>query len=143
MNYCYEYPRPAVTTDAIVLARTAEGIKILLIQRRNDPYQARWALPGGFINMNENLLVACERELEEETGLNGIELRQFRTYGEPNRDPRGRTISVVFWAIIEHETDVTAADDAMAAAWFLINQMPLLAFDHDQIIAEFIAELKL
>ena len=137
MGYTYEYPRPAVTTDALVLA-THEGIEhILLIQRKYEPYKDYWALPGGFVDMDEELETACSRELEEETGLSGVLLKQFGTFGAVDRDPRGRTISVVYYAIIDKLLKVKGSDDAALALWFPINNLPRLAFDHQLIIESF------
>ncbi|MDP4184700.1 MAG: NUDIX hydrolase, partial [Bacteroidota bacterium] len=100
MTYTYEYPRPAVTTDAIIVCRESDEKYVLLIQRLKDPFAGKWALPGGFLNMDESLEEGCKRELEEETGLVGISLTQFHTFGAVNRDPRGRTISVVFYGFV-------------------------------------------
>ena len=133
--YTYKYPRPALTTDALILKKgTAE---ILLIQRGIDPFKGQWALPGGFVEMDEELAVACQRELQEETGLVVSTLEQFRVYDKVDRDPRGRTISVVFYGFMDKDADVKGGDDAAQAAWFKLDQLPELAFDHAQIIKDF------
>jgi 8-oxo-dGTP diphosphatase len=138
MGYTYEYPRPAVTTDALVIA-THEGIEhILLIQRKYEPYKDCWALPGGFVDMDEELETACARELEEETGLSELHLEQFGTFGTVNRDPRGRTISVVYYATTDKLLKVKGSDDAALALWFPLNNLPCLAFDHQIIIESFL-----
>jgi 8-oxo-dGTP diphosphatase len=137
--YTYQYPRPAVTVDAILVSRMQNSV--LLIERGRDPFRGKWAMPGGFIEMDEELETACKRELEEETGLRVGELKQFRAYGGVNRDPRHRTISVVFYAFTEEEQDVFAGDDAAVAQWFSIDQLPDLAFDHALILAEFISQV--
>ena len=136
--YSYNYPRPAVTVDAILISPNKS---VLLIERGREPYQGTWALPGGFIDMDEELAVACQRELMEETGLNVDGLKQFRAYGGVNRDPRHRTISVLFYAYTEMELLPEAGDDAANAKWFPIDQLPELAFDHRQILDEFVAEV--
>lgn len=140
MSYCYEYPRPAVTTDAILISKESEGTFILLIQRGIDPYKGTWALPGGFVEMHEELADACARELQEETGITGIRLQQFATFGTVNRDPRGRTISIVFWAEVSSRLAVQSGDDAQSAQWFNLNDLPILAFDHQKVIQQFIEE---
>ena len=132
--HTYKYPRPSVTVDAILISNQNS---ILLIQRSGDPFKGKWALPGGFIELDESLETACHRELEEETGLKVKELTQFKAYGAVDRDPRGRTISVVFYSFQEEETVPVAGDDAANAQWFSLDQLPELAFDHQQIIDEF------
>ena len=135
-KYSYNYPRPAVTVDIIVLRDVCANPEILLIQRLNPPFQDEWALPGGFVDMDETLEQAADRELAEETGLVDIILTQFKTYSEVDRDPRGRTISVVFIGIAKAETKDKAGDDAKNTQWFSINRLPMLAFDHEKIIGE-------
>ena len=133
MNYTYEYPRPAVTVDCLIY-RMAPDLQILLIERKHSPFQNYWAIPGGFVEMEEDLIEAAHRELEEETGLKGLTLYQLYTFGKPARDPRGRVISVVFWGKCDHLSIVVAGDDAKKAEWFSIVQLPKLAFDHNQIL---------
>lgn len=136
MTYSYEYPRPAVTVDVILITRD-EVPKILLIQRKNEPFINKWAFPGGFLDMDEDLETAALRELQEETNIQHIQLKQFKSYGGVNRDPRGRTVSVVFYAIIDLEITPKAMDDAKDAKWFPLDQIPTLAFDHQSILNEF------
>jgi len=136
--YSYSYPRPAVTVDAILISPDR---KILLIERGREPYKGQWALPGGFIDMDEELETACIRELEEETGIRLEALRQFKAYGGVNRDPRHRTISIIFYAFTDNELIARAGDDASKAQWFSINQIPELAFDHQLILENFQAEV--
>lgn len=136
--YSYPYPRPAVTVDTILISPNKS---ILLIERGREPFKGKWALPGGFIDMNEELETACQRELEEETGIRIKEIKQFRTYGNVNRDPRHRTISVVFFAFADDELNARAGDDAAKAQWFPLSQLPEMAFDHEPILREFIAEI--
>lgn len=132
--YSYQYPRPAVTTDAILISPDQ---KVLLIERGREPFRGTWALPGGFIGMDEELEVACARELEEETGISGIALTQFKAFGGVGRDPRHRTISVLFYAFLDFEPEAKAGDDAAKARWFPMNWLPELAFDHAAILDEF------
>lgn len=131
--YTYKYPRPALTVDALVHTNK----EILLIQRGQEPFAGKWALPGGFVNMDELLETACIRELYEETGLKLEKMEQFKTYDAIERDPRHRTISVVFAAELSHKQEVEGGDDAAKAKWFPIADLPELGFDHSEIIAEF------
>lgn len=135
MKYTYDYPRPMVTVDALLLSKSSTT-EILLIQRKNDPFKGKWAIPGGFIGMDENLEIAAKRELFEETGIEINNLQQFRTYGKPGRDPRGRTISVVFIAYVDNTIPAKGMDDALQAHWFDVANLPELAFDHNQIIED-------
>jgi len=142
MSYTYNYPRPMVTTDIIVFNTINNVISILLIKRLNEPFQNSWALPGGFVDKDEPLLDAANRELQEETGLVNLTLEQFFTFGNPNRDPRGHTISVVFSTqICDSKVLVVAGDDAKEVQWFNILKLPPLAFDHDDIIKMAIKKL--
>ncbi len=138
MTYTYPYPRPAVTVDAILISPNQS---VLLIERGRQPFQGKWALPGGFIEMDEELEAACKRELDEETGIRIEELKQFRAFGSVNRDPRHRTISVIFYAFVEDEIVPEAGDDASKAQWFPLDELPELAFDHLQILDEFKEEI--
>jgi 8-oxo-dGTP diphosphatase len=135
--YSYPYPRAALTVDALVFTVENGQRWLLLIERAKDPFKNKWALPGGFIEMNETLEEACRRELLEETGLAVGKMNQFKAFDKVDRDPRHRTISVVFWVELNEKCVVTGGDDAAHAAWFPINQLPGLAFDHHQIIDEF------
>ena len=121
MKYNYEYPRALNTVDIII---TTADNKILLIKRLNEPYKNMWALPGGFIEMNEKLIDSAKRELEEETNLKNIELKQFRAYGDPGRDPRGRNMAVVFYGTCSFPADAKAGDDACETKWVDINNLP-------------------
>lgn len=136
--FTYNYPRPAVTVDAILISSKRS---VLLIERGREPYKGTWALPGGFVDMDESLEAACKRELEEETGIQIREVKQFKAYGDVNRDPRHRTISVVFYAQTETELLSEAGDDAANARWFPLSDLPVLAFDHARILEEFKGEV--
>lgn len=131
-KFSYEYPRPALTVD-VVLATREDTPRVLLIQRAGDPFKGRWALPGGFVEENERLVDAAKRELQEETGLRINDLEQLYTSGDPGRDPRGWTVSVVFLARVDVMT-ATAGDDASDARWFALGELPELAFDHGMIL---------
>lgn len=137
MTYCYKYPRPAVTTDAVIFYRKNNETYILLIERGNKPYKGKWAFPGGFVDMDEDLPEACARELMEETNISVPKLTQFKTYGTVNRDPRHRTISIVFYAELQEPIQPQNGDDATKAVWHKLSELPELAFDHSIIIKEF------
>lgn len=144
MVHSYNYPRPAVTVDCVVFGvGTTEELNILLIQRRLPPFCGEWALPGGFVHQNEALEKAARRELAEETGVNGVFLEQFRAYGEPQRDPRGHTVTVAFYALVNlWNYQIKAATDAKQARWWAMDQLPNLAFDHSSILNDAIATLR-
>lgn len=137
MPFTYEYPRPSVCVDIIVLCKIEDQILILLIERKHPPFENYWALPGGFVEMNETLEQSALRELHEETGLQLKKLKQFAAYGDPGRDPRGRTVSIIYYAFIEKQINPIAGDDASKAKWFNIEEIPALAFDHKKIIEDF------
>ena len=142
-KYVYEWPRPMVTADAAVFAFFDGKTRLLLIQRKHDPYQGRWALPGGFVEIEEDLPDAVARELAEETGLTGVHLEQLRAFGRPGRDPRGRTITIAYFGIVEKGWDrVRADDDAARVEWYDIDSLPPMAFDHDEIVRCAIARLR-
>jgi 8-oxo-dGTP diphosphatase len=132
--YQYEHPHPAVTTDIVVFTIRHESLKALLIKRADDPYLGSWALPGGFVEIGEDLADAAERELAEETGVTGVFLEQLYTFGKPDRDPRERVISVAYYALIPSDRiQIRAATDAEAVGWFGLDEIPSLAFDHQTI----------
>jgi 8-oxo-dGTP diphosphatase len=135
MEYTYKYPRPAVTADCVVITKEAEP-KVLLIQRGADPYKGYWAFSGGFMNMDETTEQCAIRELEEETGLKLTTIKQIGAYSKVDRDPRGRTITVAYLAIIDKPAQVTGQDDAAKAEWFPLSALPELAFDHADIMAD-------
>lgn len=135
--YSYKYPRAALTTDAIVFVKEEGSAFIVLIERGHEPFKGKWALPGGFIEMDETLEQACIRELMEETGLKVKQMTQFKTFDAIDRDPRHRTISVVYSVQLKEKQPVKGGDDAAHAEWFPIDKLPELAFDHQQILNEF------
>jgi 8-oxo-dGTP diphosphatase len=137
MEYTYKYPRLLTTVDAIIFLRESPDqlTKILLIQRKNEPYKDFFALPGGFVEMDELLKDAAERELFEETGLHGVELTQLAAFDKIDRDPRDRNISVVFYGFTTPQnSNVSGSDDAENAEWYNLNELPPLAFDHAEVI---------
>lgn len=134
-KYSYDYPRPMVTVDIVVVTR-ADRPRVLLIRRKNEPFAGKWAIPGGFVDLDETLETAARRELLEETGVKIARLEQLQTFGDPGRDPRGRTISVVFLTLIDAKrVQPKAGDDAAEAGWFSLQRPPPLAFDHAKILA--------
>lgn len=133
--HCYDYPRPAVTVDIVSFTLHDGRLQLLLIRRAAEPYRGMWALPGGFVEMDEGLEEAARRELEEETGVSGLDLEQFHTFGSPGRDPRGRVISIAYLALVPPQRlSLRAASDAEAAEWFPMEALPPLAFDHAQVV---------
>lgn len=133
-KYCYKYPRAAITVDLIIVKRN----KVLLIKRGRNPFKDMWALPGGFMGMDEELETAAKRELFEETGLKIDIIKQFKTYSSLERDPRHRTISTVFYHITNKDLVAKAGDDAADAHWWNFSDLPELSFDHKLILSEFV-----
>lgn len=141
-QYTYEYPRPMVTVDGVVFGFTGDGLHLLLIKRNEKEvdgpeniFGGWWALPGGFVNMEESLDDAVRRELVEETGVQGPYLEQLYTFGSPDRDPRGRVISVAYYALVKaSDLNPRPGSDAKEAKWFNVKRLPPLAFDHKDIV---------
>lgn len=134
--YCYAYPHPAVTTDMVLFTILDSQLQILLIKRAAEPFRDVWALPGGFLDIDESLEACAMRELEEETDLGGICLEQLYTFADPDRDPRERVISVAHYALVSADKlSPRAASDAKAVNWYPIDALPPLAFDHAEIIS--------
>ncbi|MES9964993.1 MAG: NUDIX domain-containing protein [Candidatus Sedimenticola sp. 20ELBAFRAG] len=134
-SHCYEYPHPAVTTDVVVFTIREQRLQLLLVKRGSEPFKGNWALPGGFVDIDEDLEACAKRELQEETGVSGVYLEQLYTFGKPDRDPRERVISIAYYALVASEKlELRAASDATDAAWFPLEQLPELAFDHNRVI---------
>ncbi|NJN13460.1 MAG: NUDIX hydrolase [Richelia sp. RM1_1_1] len=143
MTYIYEHPRPALTVDCVVFGLDGENLKVMLIQRKLPPFQGIWALPGGFVRMGESLEDAARRELREETGIENVFLEQLYTFGDVERDPRERVVTVAYYALtnsLEHSAQ--ASTDASQALWWAITNLPLLAFDHKKILDMALTRLK-
>lgn len=135
MSYKYEYARPALTVDCVVFGLDEEGLKVLLIERGLAPFRGNWALPGGFVHVDESIDDAALRELQEETGLKKVFLEQLFTFGSLGRDPRERVVTVAYYALVQLSNhQVQAATDAREALWFAVDDLPKLAFDHNQIL---------
>ncbi len=135
MTFTYDYPHPAVTTDIAIFTIRQDELKVLLIKRALAPHQGMWALPGGFVRLDESLEEGARRELEEETGVSDVYLEQLYTFGEPDRDPRERVITVAYYALIpSEEFDIQAGSDAEGVGWFGMHELPALAFDHADIL---------
>ena len=135
MNYTYEYPRPSVTVDLVIFTIADNDLKVLLIRRGGEPFKACWALPGGFVEIGESLEKAAARELKEEAGVTSVYLEQLYTFGDPKRDPRGRVISVSYFALVDAGRQrIRAASDATEAEWHSVFNSPKLAFDHKKIL---------
>jgi 8-oxo-dGTP diphosphatase len=138
-QHCYDFPRPMVTCDVVLFRHRAGAVETLLIKRKHEPFVGRWAIPGGFVNEEERLAAAALRELCEETAIRRVRLREFAVFGDPGRDPRGRTITVVYYALLgpgRGDAEARAGDDAAEARWFSILRPPrALAFDHAKILA--------
>ena len=141
MEYAYKYPRPAVTADCIVITKEPDP-KVLLIERGDEPFKGCWAFPGGFMNMDETTEQCAIRELEEETGLHISEVHQIGAYSKVDRDPRGRTVTVAYLAIVDEPITVNGQDDAAKAQWFSLSALPVLAFDHDEIVQDAVKKYK-
>lgn len=143
MTVSYQYPRAALTVDCVVFGFDEGELKVLLIQRALEPFKGKWALPGGFVRVDETIDEAARRELSEEAGLKDVFLEQLYTFGEVDRDPRERVVSVAYYALVKLAAhDTKAATDAADAKWFPISKVPKLAFDHAGILATALARLK-
>lgn len=143
MPHIYQYPRPALTVDCVVFGFDEGELKVALIQRDLEPFKGKWALPGGFVHLDETLEDAARRELAEETGLKDVFLEQLYTFGDLNRDPRERVVSVAHYALVAlGQHTLKASTDAANAAWFCVSELPSLAFDHDKILGVAVQRLK-
>lgn len=138
-----DYPQPSVTVDLVVFTIKDSKLKVLLIKRALDPFKGKWAIPGGFVQVNETIEDAAKRELEEETGIKEVYLEQLYTWGGLERDPRGRVISISYFALINSDgIKLEATTDAVEAGWFDVNKIPSLAFDHKNILDYAVKRLK-
>jgi len=138
-----DYPRPSVTVDVIIFTLREDDLQVLLIKRGHPPFEGMWAIPGGFVDIVESLEDAALRELEEETGVRDVYLEQLYTFGDPGRDPRGRTITVAYFALVPADTvRLRAGDDAADVRWWSVYDLPPLAFDHAGILAYALQRLR-
>lgn len=143
-QYCYKYPRPALTTDQVIFGFGEGELRVLLIRRGNEPFKGKWALPGGFMDMDEDAETCARRELEEETGLKVVNFEQLYAFSDVDRDPRYRVVSIAYYALVRWEDcKVKAGDDADRAQWFPLSGIPPLAFDHRRILQMAADRLKL
>jgi 8-oxo-dGTP diphosphatase len=144
MSYSYKYPKSALTVDCVVFGYdNKQELKVILIQRDIPPFEGEWALPGGFMGLDESLETAAIRELKEETGIEDVFLEQLYTFGDVKRDPRDRVVTVAYYALINlNEQTIKATTDARDAAWFSVSKMPKLAFDHQKIFQVALTRLK-
>jgi len=146
VQYSYDYPRPAVTVDIILFTFHDDQLKVLLVRRKHAPFAGCWALPGGFVNIDEDLEEAARRELSEETHVDDVYLEQLYTFGDPDRDPRGRVITVAYFALLSNDQatrfQIRGASDADEAAWWNIYELPELAFDHARILQYAVQRLR-
>lgn len=140
-NYHYKYPHPSVTTDCVIFGFDGTKLNVLLVERGIEPYKGRWAFPGGFLKMDEDAETGAMRELKEETGLTEAYIKQFHTFSTPDRDPRERVITIAYYALVRMQ-EVKGGDDAAKAAWFALDDVPSLAFDHDLILRVALKEVR-
>ena len=139
--YCYRYPHPAVTTDCVIFGFDGTRLQVLLIERGIEPFKGRWALPGGFVRIDESADECARRELHEETGIADCFVEQLQAFSAVNRDPRERVITIAYYALV-HIQDVVGGDDAARARWVALDDVPPLAFDHDHILRVALARLR-
>lgn len=141
-QYCYEHPHPAITADIILFNVEKDSIEILLIQRKNEPYKDYWAFPGGFMDIDETIEACAHRELQEETGLEHMELHEVGCFSEVGRDPRERVVSIAFYGVVDKSSVCPrAGDDARNTGWFNISNLPPLAFDHKEMLGKAMTQL--
>lgn len=133
--FAYEYKRPSLTADSVIFGFDGQSLNVLLVKRGIDPFKGKWALPGGFLRMNETIYQCAQRELTEETNFREVYMEEFGVYSDVHRDPRGRVITTAFYALTPMQ-EVHGADDAAEAKWFRLDNVPALAFDHDRILRD-------
>jgi len=142
-KFSYEYPHPAVTVDCVIFGFDGKSLRILLIERGVEPFKGSWALPGGFVKIDEKVEEAAIRELQEETNVKGVYMSQLSVFSEVDRDPRERVITVAFYALVKpSDHDVIGGDDAANASWFSLDEYPSLVFDHELIVKAAFAQLQ-
>ena len=138
-----DYPQPSVTVDIVIFTVQNRELKVLLIKRNLEPFKGEWAIPGGFVRIQESLDEAATRELREETGVKDVYLEQLYTFGKVKRDPRGRVVTIAYFALVNPESiKIQASTDAAEVTWFSVSKLPKLAFDHKEIIEYALKRLK-
>lgn len=142
-QYTYDYPRPALATDAAIFGYDGEALHLLLLQRATDPYKGKWALPGGYLHIDETTEEAVRRVLLEKTGVDKLYLEQLYTFSKTDRDPRERVISVAYYALVRSQ-DFSLVPGRITdkAEWFPVDKLPKLAFDHNEIVAMALERLR-
>jgi 8-oxo-dGTP diphosphatase len=143
MPYSYQHPRPALTVHCVVFGLDDEDLKVLLVERGAEPFAGRWALPGGLVRLSETLDEAARRQLREEAGLSRVFLEQLYTFGDLDRDPRDRVVTIAYYALVNiRDHRVQAATDARRAAWFSVLAAPTLVCDHPRIVGAALERLR-
>jgi 8-oxo-dGTP diphosphatase len=143
MSYSYNYPHFALTVDAVIFSKSDEGLDVLLIRRAHEPFKDRWAFSGGYVNIDEVIDNAAYRELNEETNISDVSLKRFDIFDAIDRDPRERTVTVVYYGFFNgSKVLIKAGDDAKDAKWFPVNKLPELAFDHSAILKKLLEEVQ-
>ncbi|MEM7167161.1 MAG: NUDIX domain-containing protein [Planctomycetota bacterium] len=141
MSHTYHYPRPGLTVDVVVFGLDEDDLKLLLVRGGETP-QRRWSLPGGFVRIDESLEAAARRELVDETGVSDIFIEQLYTFGRVDRDSRERVVTVSYYGLVNLSEHTVTAAESKDAAWFAIDDMPTLAFDHNEIVEVATARLR-
>ncbi|MEI6679982.1 MAG: NUDIX domain-containing protein [Mariniphaga sp.] len=142
-KYTYQYPHPALTVDCVIFGFDGKSLRILLIERGVEPFKGEWALPGGFVRIDETVEEAAIRELQEETNVKGVYMSQLAVFSDVDRDPRERVVTVAFYALVKpSDYDVIGGDDAASACWFSLDNYPSLVFDHEQIVKAAFAQVQ-
>lgn len=139
-KYSYRYPRWCVTADTVVFCRIDGVLKVLLIKRGHEPYEGMWALPGGFVDVDEDVTTGALRELYEEAGIKVTDIHQLGCYSKPRRDPRAPVLTIAHYAFTDN-AEVAAGDDAAEARWFDVSNLPDLAFDHKEIVTDAVKKI--
>ena len=143
MSYTYDYPHFALTVDTVLFSKSDVGLNVLLIRRSKEPFKDCWAFPGGYVNIDEVIDTAVNRELKEETNISNVSLKRFDIFDAIDRDPRERTVSVAYYGFIDgSNVPIKAGDDAKDAKWFSVNNLPELAFDHSIILKKILEVIK-
>ncbi len=142
-NHAYEYPRPALASDCVIFGFDGGELNLLLLEREKEPYKNKWALPGGFVFMDETTEACAKRVLFEKAGIKNMFIEQLYTFSDIDRDPRERIVSVAYFALVnKHQYELVAGRDTVKAEWFELSKLPKLAFDHSKILKVAVQRLK-